>query len=82
MSPDKIQRNLVKAVVYTTNNLQIEGMVFTGPELRLSDELNLNSKKLLFMKNATVKPIGADSGMTHDVVFVERAHIVIIAPQE
>ncbi len=82
MCPDKISRKLVKATVYTIHNFQIEGQVFTAPELRLSDEFTLGQKKHLVLKDATIRVLGTDITFKHDMVFVNKEQIVLISANE
>jgi len=81
MDADKIKKKLVKAVIYTLNNLKVEGFVFAGSEIRLSDEFNLPGKKLLILKDATVTLLGTGTSTSYDVTFINKDQIVLVAPQ-
>jgi len=79
---EKIPKQLVKAIVYTVNNLKVEGFVFTGSDIRLSDELNLNIKKLIILKDATVTVLGTGISTAYEITFINKDQIVLVAPHD
>jgi hypothetical protein len=82
MFADKITKKLVKAVIYTVNNLKVEGSVFAGTDVRLSDEFNISGKKLIFIKDVTVTVLGTETSMTYEMMFINKDQIVMVAPQD
>lgn len=54
MELDKIERKKLKTVIFTTNNLKIEGEIFTSPEIRLIDDFNASHRKFIAIANAKV----------------------------
>ncbi len=82
MHPDAVPKKLVRAVIYTSNNLRIEGAVFAGENIRLSNELNISNKRFLFVKDASVTVPGTQTAVHHGVLFVTKDQVVGVAPQE
>jgi hypothetical protein len=82
MVADKIPKKLIKAVIYTINNLKVEGLVFAGSDIRLSDELNLTGKKLIYLKDATVTVVGSEISTSYEMTFINKDQIVLVATQD
>lgn len=79
---DIIPKSLIRAIVYTTNNLKIEGRVFKIPDIRLSDELNMTGKKYLFLKDAAIQVVGTETTVNHNTVFINKDQIAVVIPLE
>ena len=82
MDSDKIPKKLVKATIYTKNNLKIEGSVFTGADIRLSDEFSLTIRKFVFLKDATVTMLNTEITVRHDTLFLSKDQVILVSPQE
>ncbi len=82
MDTDKISKKTVNAILFTSDNLKIEGKVFVTQPIRLVDELNRTEKKFIAMGDATITLLGSQETIQRDVVLVNKANIACISPVE
>lgn len=82
MDPDKIAKKTVNAILFTSDNLKIEGKVFVTQPIRLVDELNRTEKKFIAMEDVTITILGSQETIQRDVVLVNKANIACISPVE
>lgn len=82
MDPDKIAKKTITAILFTSDNLKIEGKVFVTQPIRLVDELNRTEKKFIAMEDVTITILGSQETIQRDVVLVNKANIACISPVE
>jgi len=82
MDVDAIAKKRIHAVILTSNNLRIEGAVYVGQGIRLSDELNVGQRRFVVVANAKVTESATQSATEADVVLVNKDHVACAFPVE
>ena len=82
MDIDKLKKDTVRAVIFTANNLKIEGEVYVTPGIRLSDELNTTQRKFLIVDNPQISSTDPQLTRNPKVVFVNKDGIFLACPYE
>jgi hypothetical protein len=76
MAGDKVRRKTIEVMLITVNNLKITGRMFTGPEIRLSDELNVAAKRFVILEDATITPMSDGEPRQEQILIVNKDNIV------
>ncbi len=82
MDTDKIAKKTITAVLFTSDNLKIEGKVFVTQPIRLVDELNRTEKTFIALGDATITILESQETIQRDVVLVNKTNIACISPLE
>jgi hypothetical protein len=78
MFADRVEKKLVRATVYTTSHMKLEGCLFVPKAVRLIDELNTRHQDFIAVAEAVLASEESPADSTQGLILLNKHQIVCV----
>jgi hypothetical protein len=79
---EKVVKKTIRASVYTTGQMKVDGLLYVVQSLRLIDDLNQSDRDFLAVTEVTLTSLNDGSVSTHELMLLNKREIISIIPHQ